>query len=200
MGQITLKGTMAVLLLMVFASMSYGQTVNHQEQYDVKARIPQQNGFNVSINRIQGNTWTTRTSVDFGELVYDNTYNIFLSNYIYAVDVGVTANLPNWSIQHTRSSLVHTTNAAENLNNNINVSFVKQLSSINDQALDKVTYANSDGKSYNKAQLDGGWLRIYYGIATGDVDNDAPGAQPIGISKAAGNYQGRVTLTLYETL
>ena len=188
------------LALLVLATVSDGYAQFTQDQkVDLRARLPQQNGFTVAINRIQGSTWSSRAMVDFGDLVFDSTNNIFVSNYFYAVDVGISANLPNWSIKHNRTSLANATAGAD-LNNNLNVAFVKQLSSINDQPLEKVTYANSDNKIYTKNQLADGWLRIYYGLATGNTTTDAPGAQPIGVDKPAGIYTGQVTLTLFETM
>jgi hypothetical protein len=187
-----------VLAMVLGVSAGFAQ-FSEQEKFDIRARIPQQNGFTVAINRIQGSTWNSRSSVDFGDLFYDNVNGIFLSNYIYAVDLGVTANLPNWTVRHDRTSLVDTTSGA-NLDENINVSFVKQLSSISDEALDKVTYLDSNNKTFTKDQLADGWLRIYYGIATGESSNDATGASPITVDKPAGTYRGEVTLTLFETL
>ena len=73
---------------------------------------------------------------------------------------------------------------------------MKQTSSTAGTQIEKVTYANSNSKAYNKAYLAGGWLRIYYGIATGKVADDATGASPITNLKAYGQYSGQVTITL----
>ncbi len=199
-----MKKSMFIALFLAFtlligATEAFTQGFSQDERFDVRARIPQQNGFNVTINRIQGSTWTSRSSVDFGELYFDDTNHIFLSNYIYAVDLGVTANLPNWTIKHSRTSLVNSTAGAD-LDENVNVVFVKQLSSIVDEPLEKVTYHDSNNKNFTKAQLADGWLRIYYGLATGESSNDAPGAAPITVNKPSGTYRGEVTLTLFETL
>jgi hypothetical protein len=199
MKKLMLVAVFLVLALSIGAVSAFSQGYTKEEKIDLRARIPQQNGFDVAINRIQGSTWSSRSTVDFGDLYFDNTNNIFLSNYIYAVDLGVTANLLNWSLKHTRTSLANASVGA-NLDNNINVSFVKQLSSIVDEPLEKVTYQNSDNKIFTKGQLADGWLRIYYGIATGEASNDAPGALPITAAKPAATYTGKVTLTLFETL
>jgi len=186
-------------MFLIGGTMSSFAQYTANQQYDVRASIPQQNGFTVTINRVQGTTWSTRSSVDFGSLFFDGVNNIFLSNYYYAVDVGVLANLPNWSIKHTTTPVVNTTIPGETLDSHINVSFVKQLDAATAAPLDKVTYANSNNKVYTKDQLLDGWLRIYYGIATGEPGKDAPGASPIGISTPSGTYLGQVTLTLFQT-
>jgi hypothetical protein len=128
--------------------------------------------------------------VDFGTLTYDSDYHIFRANAYYAVDVGVGSNAPSWSVSHTPNSV---TNGTDNLDNNINVSFVKQLDDTTSSDLVKVSFANSS-KSFSKTLLAGGWLRIYYGIATGSGDNS--GVVPITTDKPYGTYQGSAVLTL----
>jgi hypothetical protein len=82
------------------------------------------------------------------------------------------------------------------------VTFVKQTSSTVGTELQKVSFGDSQNIAYTKAQLAGGWLRIYYGVGTGEVDSvtklgkDAPGVTPIGLDTPAGTYTGSVTLTL----
>jgi hypothetical protein len=74
---------------------------------------------------------------------------------------------------------------------------MKQTSSTVATQLQKVSYGNSNNVAYTKAQLSGGWLRIYYGVGTGDpADPDAPGVTPIGLDTAAGTYNGSITITL----
>jgi hypothetical protein len=62
--------------------------------------------------------------------------------------------------------------------------------------LSKFSFANSNSKAFTKAQLAGGWLRIYYGIGTGEAGKDAAGVTPIGLDTPAGTYAGSVTITL----
>jgi hypothetical protein len=73
--------------------------------------------------------------------------------------------------------------------------------------LAKVSFAESGtNKSFSKTQLKEGatqgWLRIYYGIGTGNkvttdqCTDDAPNVVPIGMDKPYGDYAGAATLTL----
>lgn len=185
-----------------FTAVAFGNPLQ-TSSYDVKANIPSQIGFTVEIFRIPAaspTSWFPEDKVDFGELVWNATDGIFTSDYYYAVEVGFANNVLNWSIAHTTTpvSLGAQTGTA-NLDENINVTFIRQASGISGQELPDghLTYSNSDGKAYSKAQIDGGWLRIYYGIATGDAD-DAPGAVPVTTDKPSGQYSGTVTLTLYD--
>ena len=108
----------------------------------------------------------------------------------------VTSNHASWTVTHTRTDFIRS-GGTENLNNNVNVTFVKvdnttaaetQLSG------GFVSYASSNSKVVASSELTGARLRIYYGIATGS--GDAPGVAVIPASQASGAYSGTVTLTL----
>jgi hypothetical protein len=188
------------------------------QNISVTASIPQvTNGLDIGISKITPgasctapDTWTpNQSSIAFGALTWDTTYKIFKAAQYYAVDIGVINNGgTNWTLTHTRTNLQKDT--TNNLNNNVNVTFMKQLSSATGTELQKVTYGESNNVAYTKSQLVGteggvtkqGWLRIYYGIATGDQDptngcpDDAANAVPIGTDKPYGTYTGAVTITL----
>ena len=165
----------------------------------VTATVPTlSGGMNVTISRIRASddVWESSSSTNpiaFGTLALDSVNNIFTSSYYYAVDVGVTDNSGTvWTLTHTRTSIA---NGANNLDSNVNVTFMKQTSATaTTTELRKVTYLGSNNIAYTKTQLNGGWLRIYYGIATGS--GDASGASPIGLDKVAGTYTGQATITL----
>jgi hypothetical protein len=166
------------------------QTIN------INTTIPTMTGgLNVTISRVTGTVWTPATSISFGALTWDPLNSIFLPDSYYAVDIGVLDNSGAvWTVTHTRTSLAGT---GTNLDNKVNVAFVKQTSSTTSQELQKVSYQDSQGIAYTKTTLSGGWLRIYYGIGTGDPANpDAPGVTPISLDSQAGTYSGTVTITL----
>lgn len=144
------------------------------------------------------------TSLAFGTLVYDSTWKIFRGAYYYAIDIGVDDNTGTaWTITHTRTSIV---GASGNLDGKVNVTFKKQTeSNPAGTELSKYSYANSNSKAFTKAQLTGGWLRAYYGIAggikPGDANPngcvvDASGVLPIDSNTTVGSYAGQVTFTL----
>jgi len=190
----TLRSMLALVMVLALASTGFAgasKTIN------VSADVPSlSGGFNVNVTRINASTneWgvpNPNQPIDFQTLVYDNVNGVFGANYYYAVDVGVMDNSGSpWMITHTRNSVA--LNAFNNLDNNINVSFTKESQTAPAINLQKVSYANSQNLSFTKALLAGGWLRAYYGIATGS--NDAPGAVPIDATKPTGIYQGSVTI------
>ncbi|MFH0858943.1 MAG: hypothetical protein V1842_05355 [Candidatus Omnitrophota bacterium] len=164
----------------------------------VSATVPTvTGGLSVVVSKVIGTTFTPASSVSFGTLALDPVNNIYTTadQSYYAMDIGVVDNTATiWSVAHTRASLV---SGANNLDGKVNVSFVKQTSSTASTPLQKVSFNNSQSISYNKTALAGGWLRIYYGLGTGDPANpDATGVTPIGLDTPAGTYTGSVTITL----
>ncbi len=162
----------------------------------VSAAIPTVTPLMVSISEVNASTgvWTTeKTTANFGNLTFNTTYNIFQASVYYAIDVGIDSNADNWWITHTHATI--TDGEGNDLDGNINVTFMKQTGPSTATSLDAVSYGNSD-KSYTKAEMAGGWLRVYYGMGTGSGDNT--GVTPITISKPVGTYSGSVTFTLTE--
>ncbi len=204
-----LKATgMFILVLGIAGSVFAGDSKTIQ----ISAHIESQDGLSITIHNVDADTdeWdsTPVSSIDFGTLTYDSNLGIFLPNHYCVIDVGVLSNVSNWTVSHTVDSSF--TNGTDNLDHNVVVTFVKteQVDTDNDGTPDstsdteitQVSYANSI-QSFTKTQLSGGWLRIYYGIATGELDQygnkiEPADTSPITIDKSAGNYTGSITITL----
>ena len=161
----------------------------------VNATVPTMTGgLSVTVSQVTGTVWTTASSISFGTLIWDSINKIFLPASYYAVDIGVTDNSgAAWTVTHTRVSLA---GQGTNLDGKVNVSFNKQTSSSVGTELAKYSFANSQNIAYTKTQLTGGWLRIYYGVGTGEAGKDATGVTPIGLDTPSGTYAGSVTITL----
>lgn len=192
MGRLILKITFCLIMALTLTTFCFAIDT---KTVVVTASIPQQNTLTVGVSKVVGTTWTPATSLDLGGLVFDSTNKIFTTagSASYVVDVTVNSNSGSWTVTHKTASI---TNGTDNLDNNVSVIFQKQIDSANGTQLDKVSFANSNNKAYTNTQIGSGWLRVYYGLATGDVNKDAPGTTPIGATKASGSYQGSVTFTL----
>lgn len=189
-----LKISVCLVLTLALTSVCFAAT--ESKVIDVKAYVPQQSGLVVSVSKVVGSTWTTgQTNMDFGSLVFDLQNNIFVGTSYYAVDIGVNSNAASWQIKHETTPIA---NGADTLDENINVTFMKQLDKTNAEEILKVNYSESNGRTFYKNDLTGGWLRIYYGLATGEAGEDAANAKPISATKTFGNYQGTVKITLTE--
>ncbi len=198
------EGKMKKLLMCAMAAVlvafcTAGAWAATSQTINVSATVPTMTGgLSVTVSSVNGTgtpVFTPATSISFGTLAWNATNHIFLPANYFAVDIGVTDNSTTaWTITHTRTSLAGN---GSNLDSKVNVSFNKQTSSTASTELQKVSYGNSQSVSYTKAQLAGGWLRIYYGVGTGDPTKpDATGVTPIGLDTPAGTYNGTVTITL----
>ena len=192
----TLKMILASIMVLTLGMPCFAAT---SKTINVTAFVPTiSGGLNVTISKIRSSDDFWEQSgptlpIDFGTLTLDTTYNVFRATYYYAVDVGVNDNTGTiWTVTHTRNSFKK--DASNNLDTNVNVTFMKQTSSTSGSQLLKVSYASSNNVAYTKTQLLGGWLRIYYGIGTGS--GDASGVLPIGLDKPTGTYSGSVVITL----
>jgi len=196
MRKVVLNIAIAAILVFCFNSLclaAQSKTIN------VTASVPTiSSGLNVSVARIDATTgvWgpaDPNNPIDFGTLTLDPAYSVFRPKYYYAVDVGIIDNTGTaWTVTHTRNSIQR--DSVNNLDSNVNVTFMKQTSSTTANDLSKVSFANSNNISYTKSQLNNGWLRIYYGIASGQ--GDATGVSAIGLDKPAGTYTGSVVITM----
>ncbi len=186
----SLKITLCLLAVSFFNTCIADEVTN---TVIVAADIPQQNGLTITISKVTGTTWAPATNLEFGNLIYDEQNKIFTADSYYAVDVGIDSNAADWTLTHSATSI---SNDTGNLDNNINVTFVRQQDADNGTELAKLSYTDSKNKTFRKADLSDGWLRIYYGIATGN-EKDATGTTPIvATSASSGPYKGSINVTL----
>jgi hypothetical protein len=190
------KGLVAIMGLSLLLGLSSMVLAADTKNVDVAAYVPQQNGLTVTVSKVVGTTFSSATSINFGNLVFDTVNKIFTTSdgSYYAVDVGCNSNAADWTIMHTVTSLA---NGSSNLDYNVNVTFMKQTSSTAGAQIGSIlSYAGSNNRAYTKTQLAGGWLRVYYGLATGVAGKDAADVTPVPSTKTYGTYSGRVTFTL----
>ena len=173
-------------------------------------------------------TWITlpvgTTLMDFGTLYFDTstyvdpvdgktkTYNIWKAGtlgskgFYYALDLNVLDNTGMaWTIEVKKLTSVALAGGIDNLDNNINAAFSKVVSGTPDVVTPLANLALNDitaGRIINKADVSPGWLRVYFGLATGRTipgtagcSVDAPNVLPITASKPTGQYSGTVQIT-----
>lgn len=145
-----------------------------------------------------GQSWDPGAySLDFGTLILDNANRTWKADHYHAIDAAVTGNTANtWDLT-LRGDSIRNAAGDVNLDNNINVKFVKVMGN-NESELEYASYRTCRlGRNYTKDQLSGGFLRVYYSIATGS--DDASGALPILEFQNGGHYEGTVQMTLTTT-
>ena len=195
MKKIIILGVVGLVLGM--APLSFAST-----NIRIAATIGETHQMNVGLSRVAsaGATPTvvsdlTGTGMDFGTLIQDPTDHNFRTPVYFYIDAPVVSNKTGWTITHSATDFAK--DGTNNLNDNTNVTFVKATST-GEAALSSgglISYTTAKTRAaIAQAELTGGWLRIYYGIAQGS--GDATGVSVITTAKPIGNYAGTVTLTL----
>lgn len=187
---------------------------NVYAQFLISANVAQATDVNVTLTQIdsQGtpdpsdDVWLgPAAGIDFGALEMRTfadpqdpniQYSVFLpaDDSYYAADVGVNGAGP-WTINHEVQGADFLTGGDDALGDNVVVTFVRQVDSTTSQNLDQVAIMNANGRSYDSTTLSGGWLRVYYGIATGDASEPSD-VTPIAPTQVGRSYSGTVTFTL----
>lgn len=188
-----MKNFLICLLSVIIICVSFG-ICPADEVVEMEAELPRESGYELNVYKVSGQEWEKAEGLAFDDLVFDEENQIIKSEYYYVVEVEVQSNAEAWTLVHNVRSI---SNKNANLDNNINVVFHKQESSEKGSLLEKLSFAESNNKSFSRNTLLGGWLRIYYSIATGD-ENDASGVVPLTSNMPAGNYSGGVDITLTE--
>ncbi|MBN2121269.1 MAG: hypothetical protein JW734_09495 [Candidatus Omnitrophica bacterium] len=189
-----MKSRITVALAMVCGLAIFAASIGFAADIIISAEVPQATDVNVVLSRVTGDSWTPAASMNFGTLALDEDLGIFLPPYYFAADVGVNGGAP-WTIQHSVSGADFTTGGLEALGDNVIVTFMKQTGDEEGSELGKVLIMNAS-RSYSNVDLYPGWLRVYYGISTGEPGAEPAGATPITVHEYAGNYSGTVTISL----
>ena len=209
MRKIIETGAVLAVLLLLFCSQSFAET------FSLAATVAQATDVNVTLTKIDSqatadpgdDVWgSATTTLSFGTLELKTftdpndatkVYMVFLpaDNSYYAADVGTNGAGP-WTINHTVSGADFTTAGDNGLGDNMVVTFVHQTSDTESSELGKYAIMNAT-RSYTSAQLTGGWLRVYYGFASGDpAANEPAGTSPISVTQSGRTYSGQIDITL----
>ncbi|MBU0467441.1 MAG: hypothetical protein KKD07_10520 [Candidatus Omnitrophica bacterium] len=137
-----------------------------------------------------------------GKLVYKPALGIFLSDFYYAIDVGVGDGVGAVG-SVTTTYTVGSSPQAIGLEKKATATFVKAVTSGSETniGLGKVLLSSliGGGSTVNYTAWSGGWFRVYVGIYDGgDATLNADGGQPFTGADVVGPYTG--TLTLSATL
>lgn len=185
-----MKKKIAVLLVMVFG-LGLGAYILPTAIMNIQAQtftgsvsaLPQANATLAVLSRIDASTdpdtWSNGTSLDFVLQPMDTWY-VYRSNTYYALDVGTNGAGP-WTITHTATGSF-AVNGTTGVGDNIIVTCVRQTGNTTATALSTIAGLDTEGQTslYNirngnfpSTELNGGWLRIYYGIYGGAATTDA---------------------------
>ncbi len=191
------------------------------QPFGVSVEFPQATSLNANMSKIDSHdsanpsdhTWTADASaMSFDPMVFDNRWKVFRCRYYYAIDVGTNGAGP-WTIIHGVTGAFAGT-GANGVGDHIVVTVVKQTGDRTiDAAFTKIGLdANNhailsaiNGMTFTSGELNGGWLRIYYGIYGGadpaaDPRNYTATAVPItAANMPAGDTTGGISFTFTQS-
>ena len=195
-----------LLILIVVGACAFAATFN------IGVTVPQASDVSATLSKIDGkntpatgdDTWANATALDFSPLVFNAANSTYSCQYYYAMDVGTNGAGP-WRIDHTVTGDFANTGSTA-LGDSVVITCVKQTGTISAPITQSwlnsygiATLASANGRSFTNTELDGGWLRLYYGIYNGAANGTADyvaGAVPITSSKSSGLHTGTVSVTL----
>lgn len=166
----------------------------------IAATLGETHQMNVALSRMANSTATPTpvtdlagTGMDFGTLTASG--GNFTTPTFFYIDAPVVSNKTGWTITHTATDFANS--AGNNLNLNTNVTFMKAVTGGETALANNYTSYNAakTRTPITQAELTGGWLRIYYGLANGGT-GDASGVSIITTAQPTGSYVGTVILTL----
>lgn len=185
-------------LAMLFAVLLIPSSASAQlivsEDFFVTAEIPQATDIAFIVHEVDGDVFNTLgevTNLDF-ELTYNSEFGIYLPEFIYAIDVAPEggAGVPSVLIEY-----VDTQNPNGDPASGLGAKTVAaavRVEGVNETVLVEDTLNGIDGTNIPSQDIQGGFMRFYLGIATGEPGT--PG-EPFTNGDQPGSYEGTLTLT-----
>ncbi len=190
-------------LVMVSTSVSYAQS---KVDFLVTAEIPAASSVSFNVASVNPGPPITFTPIATTSLNFDMALNaslgIYLPTSFFAIDVAPTggAGTPDVQIEYTdtnnpNSSIGKNGLAAKGVATVVQVVGGPAPSDQSENPLEKETLGGINGTTISAATISGGFMRLYLGIATGEVGVDPAGAEVFTNSDNPGSYEGTLTLT-----
>lgn len=190
---LTIVTALAVLL-------TAGLYTANAEIFTISANVPAATGATFAVSKVTGGQFTPQDSnnLNFGELTLFPDLGIFLAPFYYAIDVGGSggSGIPDINVQYTDTGSPAAATAA--LGDRGTFSYASVVNGGNGDVVTAkggMSLHQADGLLIDSDNLDGGWLRISVGTATGDENLQEGDAIPFNLGDAPGTYTGTLTLT-----
>lgn len=189
-----------VLCGLLMASTASAQTV---QDFFLTAEIPAASSVSFNVSEVDLGPPITFTPVSSTSLTFTMNLNaglgIYLPETFYAIDVasGGGAGNPNVLLEYVDTNNPNGSVGANGLSAKGVATVVRVSGSEGSQTeteVEKDTLGGISGTTVTSADLAGGFMRLYLGIATGDT-SDPTGAEPFTNADQPGLYQGTITLT-----
>ena len=187
------------VVALVASSACFAQTA--QEIFNLSADIPEASGVSIDANRVVGTTWTPVGNSLAYNMNYDTVNEIWMATEYYAVDVAPTGGTgnPTTSVvfQQGNNPNGGTTHGLGVKGSATFVSVTGPTGAQTETALvahPKEVFGTVS-ETIQPSELIGGFLRMYFGINTGEEGTMPPTAEVFTNSDAPGSYEGTMTIS-----
>ena len=211
-----MKKTIGLLIAMGFMVMQAGMVsaATATRSFTVSATVPAATGVSINAASVAVNAdgtsgaWTAlaadATTMSFGTLTYNSTYGYWAPDHYFAVDIGTSGGAGNLTtvVTYSEGTNQNQSSGGHGLGYKGIATFQKVTGSgTNTQeatiaAHGKKRFIDLTGETVTPAQVSGGWLRVYLGIATDPTATGMPtGTEIFTNLDHSGQYTGTVTFT-----
>lgn len=164
------------------------------ENFFVTADIPEATDISFIVYKVTGNEFETLgeiTNLDF-QLSFNSEFGIYLPDFFFAIDVAPQdgAGVPSVLIEYTDTQ--NPNGGADNGLGAKAVGTAVRVEGTEETTLAQDTLSGIDGTNIPARDIQGGFLRFYLGISTGEPGT--PGV-PFSNGDQPGSYEGTLTLT-----
>ena len=203
-----MKKTIGLLIAVVFMVMQAGMVSAATRSFTLTASVPSATGVSINAASIAAatSTWTAlasnATTMSFDTMTFNSTYGYWAPDHYFAVDVGTTGGSGNLTtvVTYTEGTNQNAATGGHGLGYKGIATFMKVTGSgtstteASIAAHGKKRLIDLTGETVTPAQVSGGWLRVYLGIATGAA-GEPTGAELFTNLDHSGAYTGTITFT-----
>jgi len=188
-----------IVVALIASSSCFAQTA--EKIYNLSADIPDATGVSITANKIVGTTWTPVGTSLIYNMTYNTTNEVWLAAEYYAVDVAPTGGTGN---PQTTVTFVQGNNPNGGTAHGLGVKGAASFVSVTGPVGAQVETAlpshpkevfESVNETIQPSELTGGFLRMYFGINTGEEGTMPPKAEVFTNADAPGDYEGTMTVS-----
>jgi len=202
-----MKKAVGLIIAVMFMFLQAGAAFAVQRAFTVQASVPAATGvaINASSVTVAGNVFTplssSATLLNFDTMTFNTQYGVWRPDHYFAIDVGTIGGGGNVTTIVTYSEGANPNGTGHGLGYKAQATFQKVTLVGGDQQESSITAigkkrlgALTGGVTVTPAQITGGWLRVYLGVATGDLA-EAADSEPFTNADKSGTYDGIITFS-----
>ncbi len=203
-----MRKAVGLFIVAMFVFMQAGTVWAAVRSFTLTASVPTATGVSINAASVDATTGTftnlasTATTLSFDIMTYNSTYGFWSPDHYFAVDVGTTGGSGSLTtvVTYTEGANPNSGTARNGLGYKGKATFMKVTGTGTETTETAIAahgikkFVDLTGTTVTPAQVTGGWLRVYLGIATG-ATGEPTGAEMFTNLDAPGTYDGTITFS-----